>query len=160
MADGEAGAYRRPREGVEVVTTPRGGDVTYHGPGQIVGLPDRRPDRINLDLEEVPRARLEEVMIARSRPTASRAAGSPGCGRLGRRPEDRGDRRPRREVGDLHGLALNATTDLSGFDLIIPCGLQARGNIHRAETAATSISTSCAIRMAAISGKCSAPDDP
>jgi lipoate-protein ligase B len=115
------------REGVEVVTTPRGGDVTYHGPGQIVGYPIVDLTAINLDLKKY-LERLEEVMI--------RAVAAYGI-QAGRQPGMTGAWVGDRKIGAIgvrvekwvtsHGFALNATTDLSGFDLIIPCGLQGKG---------------------------------
>ncbi|MBV8878571.1 MAG: lipoyl(octanoyl) transferase LipB [Planctomycetaceae bacterium] len=115
------------RPGVEVVTTPRGGDVTYHGPGQIVGYPIVDLTAGKLDLKKY-LERLEEVMIravAGYGVTAGRQAGMTGTwvgdrkiGAIGVRVE--------RWVTS-HGFALNANTDLSGFDLIIPCGLRGKG---------------------------------
>ncbi len=115
------------RDDVEVVTTPRGGDVTYHGPGQIVGYPIVDLTAINLDLKKYLEG-LEEVMIRAVAPygiTAGRTAGMTGAwvgnrkiGAIGVRVE---------KWVTSHGFALNANTDLSGFDLIIPCGLQGKG---------------------------------
>lgn len=115
------------RDGVEVVTTPRGGDVTYHGPGQIVGYPIVDLTAINLDLKKYLEG-LEEVMIRAVAPygiTAGRTPGMTGAwvgnrkiGAIGVRVET---------WVTSHGFALNASTDLSGFDLIIPCGLQGKG---------------------------------
>jgi lipoyl(octanoyl) transferase len=109
--------------GVEVHESARGGDVTYHGPGQLVGYPivDLNPDR-----RDVRRyvAGLEEVMI--------RIAGEYGLhgGRIaglnGAWIEDRKlgavGVRIRRWV-TMHGFALNVSTNLSAFDLIVPCGI-------------------------------------
>jgi lipoate-protein ligase B len=115
------------REGVEVVRTPRGGDVTYHGPGQIVGYPIVDLTAINLDLKRY-LERLEEVMI--------RAAAAYGVS-AGRQPGMTGAWVGDRKIGAIgvrvekwvtsHGFALNANTDLRGFDLIIPCGLRGKG---------------------------------
>jgi lipoate-protein ligase B len=115
------------RADVEVVKTPRGGDVTYHGPGQIVGYPIVDLTAINLDLKKY-LEKLEEVMIravAAYGVTAGRQAGMTGAwvgdrkiGAIGVRIE---------KWVTSHGFALNANTDLSGFDLIIPCGLRGKG---------------------------------
>jgi len=112
---------------VEVVTTPRGGDVTYHGPGQIVGYAVVDLTAINLDLKKY-LEKLEEVMI--------RAVGAYGI-RAGREAGMTGAWVGDRKIGAIgvrvekwvtsHGFALNANTDLSGFDLIIPCGLRGKG---------------------------------
>ncbi len=106
----------------------RGGSVTFHGPGQLVGYPivdlGIRPD--------VPRyvRGLEEAVIR-----ASADAGIPG---LGRNPVNAGVWAGDRKVCaigvrvlaarvTLHGFALNCTTDLAWFDAIVPCGLTDTG---------------------------------
>ena len=115
------------RPDVEVVETPRGGDVTYHGPGQVVGYPILDLTALNVDLKKY-LGRLEETMIRAVAPygiEAGRVEGMTGAwvgdrkiGAIGVRVE--------RWVTS-HGFALNANTDLSGFDLIIPCGLRGKG---------------------------------
>ena len=115
------------RPDVEVVETPRGGDVTYHGPGQIVGYPIIDLTVSKVDLKKY-LGKLEEVMIravATYGITAGREEGMTGAwvgdrkiGAIGVRVE--------RWVTS-HGFALNANNDLGGFDLIIPCGLKGKG---------------------------------
>jgi lipoate-protein ligase B len=115
------------RPDVEVVETPRGGDVTYHGPGQIVGYPILDLTALNQDLKRY-LGKLEEVMIravARYGVQAGRQEGMTGAwvgdrkiGAIGVRVE---------KWVTSHGFALNANNDLSGFDLIIPCGLRGKG---------------------------------
>jgi lipoyl(octanoyl) transferase len=115
------------RPDVEVVETPRGGDVTYHGPGQIVGYPIIDLTVSKIDLKKY-LAGLEEVMIravAKYGITAGRQAGMTGAwvgdrkiGAIGVRVE---------KWVTSHGFALNANNDLGGFDLIIPCGLKGKG---------------------------------
>jgi lipoate-protein ligase B len=115
------------RPDVEVVETPRGGDVTYHGPGQIVGYPIVDLNTSKIDLKKYLH-RLEEVMIravARYGITAGRQEGMTGAwvgdlkiGAIGVRVE---------KWVTSHGFALNANNDLGGFDLIIPCGLKGKG---------------------------------
>ncbi|HVG83437.1 MAG TPA: lipoyl(octanoyl) transferase LipB [Vicinamibacterales bacterium] len=118
--------------GVEVFDTGRGGDVTYHGPGQIVGYPiiDLNPDRRNVhryvrDLEEV----MIRVCTAYG-VEAGRLAGLTGTWvtHPTRGPEKIGaiGVRISRWVTS-HGLALNVATDLAFFDLIVPCGIADRG---------------------------------
>ena len=118
---------RLPELGVELLETGRGGDVTYHGPGQIVGYPilDLRPDR--QDVHRYVRD-LEEVMIrvtARHGIEAGRIEGLTGAwvgtdkiGAIGVRIS--------RWVTS-HGFAYNVTTDLDFFNLIVPCGIRDRG---------------------------------
>jgi lipoate-protein ligase B len=115
------------RPDVEVVETPRGGDVTYHGPGQVVGYPIIDLTVSKVDLKKY-LGKLEEVMIravATYGITAGREEGMTGAwvgdrkiGAIGVRVE--------RWVTS-HGFALNANNDLGGFDLIIPCGLKGKG---------------------------------
>lgn len=115
------------RADVEVVETPRGGDVTYHGPGQIVGYPILDLTALNTDLKKYLH-KLEEVMIravAAYGIMAGRLEGMTGAwvadrkiGAIGVRVE---------KWVTSHGFALNANTDLGGFDLIIPCGLRGKG---------------------------------
>jgi lipoyl(octanoyl) transferase len=123
--------------GVEVFETGRGGDVTYHGPGQLVGYPiiDLNPDR--RDVHRYVRD-LEEVMIrvcADYGLTAARVAGMSGAwigadkiGAIGVRIS--------RWVTS-HGFAFNVTTDLDFFRLIVPCGIADRGVTSLALASAT-----------------------
>jgi lipoyl(octanoyl) transferase len=113
--------------GVAVSETGRGGDVTYHGPGQIVGYPilDLRPDRCDVhryirDVEEV----MIRTCVDYGVP-AGRIAGLTGAwvgldkiGAIGVRIS--------RWITS-HGFAFNVSTDLGYFDLIVPCGIADRG---------------------------------
>jgi lipoyl(octanoyl) transferase len=113
--------------GFEVFETGRGGDVTYHGPGQVVGYPilDLAPDRC--DVHRYVRD-LEEVMIRTCADYGVRAVrvegltgtwvGDDKIGAIGVRIA--------RWVTS-HGFAFNVATDLSAFDLIVPCGIRGRG---------------------------------
>jgi lipoyl(octanoyl) transferase len=113
--------------GIEVCETGRGGDVTYHGPGQVVGYPiiDLRPDRC--DVHRYVRD-LEDVMIrtcADFGVPAGRIAGLTGTwvgddkiGAIGVRIS--------RWITS-HGFAFNVATNLDHFGLIVPCGIHGRG---------------------------------
>ncbi len=113
--------------GVELHESGRGGDVTYHGPGQLVGYPilDLRPDRC--DVHRYVRD-LEEVLIrtaSRYGVRATRVAGMSGAWVGDQKLAAIGVRISRWITS--HGFALNVTTDLPFFDLIVPCGLADRG---------------------------------
>jgi lipoyl(octanoyl) transferase len=107
--------------------TGRGGDITYHGPGQIVGYPiiDLQPDRC--DVHRYVRD-LEEVLIRTAADydvRAHRVEGLTGVW-VGRDKLAAIGVRIARWVTS-HGFALNVTTDLEFFDLIVPCGIADRG---------------------------------
>jgi lipoyl(octanoyl) transferase len=113
--------------GVELFETGRGGDVTYHGPGQLVGYPiiDLNPDR--RDVHRYVRD-LEEVLIRVTGDygfAATRVPGFSGAWVGEEKIAAIGVRISRWITS--HGFALNANTDLAGFDLIVPCGIQDKG---------------------------------
>jgi len=114
-------------EGVEVYESGRGGDVTYHGPGQLVGYPiiDLKPDRC--DVHRYVRD-IEEVMIRTAASfgiEASRLAGLTGAWVGNEKLAAIGVRIARWITS--HGFAFNVNTALNHFDLIVPCGISDKG---------------------------------
>jgi lipoyl(octanoyl) transferase len=127
--------------GIAVHETGRGGDVTYHGPGQIVGYPilDLRPDRC--DVHRYVRD-VEEVMIrvcADYGVTAGRIKGLTGAWVGAEKIGAIGVRISRWITS--HGFAFNVGTDLEHFRLIVPCGIADRGvtSLERATGSAVPI---------------------
>jgi lipoyl(octanoyl) transferase len=114
-------------QGVEVFETGRGGDVTYHGPGQLVGYPilDLRPDRC--DVHRYVRD-LEEVLVRVAGGFGVEAARVPGLTGVwvGNEKLAAIGVRIARWVTS-HGFALNVSTNLAHFNLIVPCGIADKG---------------------------------
>jgi len=135
------------QKGVEFHETSRGGDVTYHGPGQIVGYPILNLAAIRRDVIWYVRM-LEEVMIRASADflvTATREAGKTGVWAVPpqeltqsaqRTLSSQSEAGRAEKVGAIgvhisrwvtsHGFAYNVSTDLRFFDLIVPCGIAGR----------------------------------
>ncbi|NJN15770.1 MAG: lipoyl(octanoyl) transferase LipB [Oscillochloris sp.] len=117
------------RRGVEVVQSDRGGDVTYHGPGQIVGYPILKLGPLGLGAVDYVR-RLEAVImhtLADFGIAADRVAGLPGVWTAD------GSAKicaigVKLSAGGIstHGFALNVAPNLADFDLIVPCGISGR----------------------------------
>jgi lipoyl(octanoyl) transferase len=121
-------AEERAARGIEMFQTGRGGDVTYHGPGQLVGYPilDLKPDRC--DLHRYLRD-LEEVLIRALGDFGLRAGGVEGL--TGAWVDDCklaaiGVRLSSGWITS-HGFAFNVNTDLSYFGTIVPCGIRDHG---------------------------------
>jgi lipoyl(octanoyl) transferase len=124
--------WERPVDGTPVIDVDRGGKITWHGPGQLVGYPILRlPDPV--DVVAYVR-RMERVLIdvcAEVGVAAGQVQGRSGVWL----PAD--DRRPERKVAaigirvahgvTLHGFALNCDPDLAWFDRIVPCGIADAG---------------------------------
>ena len=115
------------QKGIEYYETTRGGDITYHGPGQIVGYPILNLGAIRRDVVWYVRT-LEEAMIQATAEfgiKAERVAGKTGIWvRVGNTEEKLA------AIGvhisrwvTSHGFAYNVSTDLRNFDLIVPCGI-------------------------------------
>ena len=116
---------RRRELGIDLVDVGRGGDVTYHGPGQLVGYPilDLKPDRKDVhqylrDLEAVLVHTLDEMGI-RGEPLPNLT----GVWVDGRKIAAIGVRISSGWITS-HGFALNVSNDLSFFETIVPCGIQ------------------------------------
>jgi lipoyl(octanoyl) transferase len=115
------------RAGVEIFETGRGGDVTFHGPGQLVGYPilDLNPDR--RDVHKYVRD-LEEALIRTAAAfgvTAGRQPGLTGVWVGDTKLAAIGVRIARWITS--HGFALNVSTNLTSFNLIVPCGITDKG---------------------------------
>ena len=124
--------HERPVDGTPVVDVDRGGKITFHGPGQLVGYPIvRLPGHVYV-VDYV--RRIEEAMIAACAElgvTAGRVRGRSGVwlAAAGRRPERKicalGIRVSRGVT--MHGFAINADVDLDWFGRIVPCGIADAG---------------------------------
>ena len=126
--------------GIELFDTGRGGDVTYHGPGQLVGYPilDLKPERCDLhryvrDLEACLIDTLRDFDI-----DATRKAGLTGVWVGEEKIAAIGVRVSSGWITS-HGFALNVHTDLAFFDAIVPCGIRDHGVTSLARVTGTTI---------------------
>ena len=129
-----AGDEMLARRGISLFETNRGGDVTYHGPGQLVGYPilNLRAFTPSLGIVDYLR-KLEEVLIRACADYGVLTQRVPGRAGVWTIP---GGAIPEKKIAALgvhvargvttHGFALNVTTDLDDFSLIVPCGIQDR----------------------------------
>lgn len=124
--------HERPFDGTPVIDVDRGGKITWHGPGQLVGYPILRlPDPI--DVVAYVR-RIEHMLIGVCAELGVSAGQVQGRSGVWLAADDRG---PERKIGaigirvaqgvTLHGFALNCSPDLSAFDRIVPCGISDAG---------------------------------
>ena len=146
----------RPTDGSEVIDVDRGGRITWHGPGQLVGYPVVGLSK-PVDVLAYVR-RLEQALI-----TVCADLGLPGTGRIPGRsgvwlPADPG--RPERKIAaigvrvargvTMHGFALNCDPDLTAFDRIVPCGLADAGvtslSVETGRRVAVADALECTIR--------------
>ena len=130
-----AGDELLARRGISLFETNRGGDVTYHGPGQLVGYPILHLRRLTPSLGIVEYLRkLEEVLIRACADYGVLTQRAPGRAGVWTMP---GGAVAEKKIAALgvhvargvttHGFALNVTTDLKDFALIVPCGIRDRG---------------------------------
>jgi lipoyl(octanoyl) transferase len=122
-------AERQARK-IEFYKTNRGGDITFHGPGQIVGYPILDLEKFRTDIGWYLRS-LEEVIIKTLSHFGIQGDRSPGETGVWIDPNIPGQERKICAMGvrcsrwiTMHGFALNVNTDLRYFDHIVPCGIQ------------------------------------
>ncbi|HZI53411.1 MAG TPA: lipoyl(octanoyl) transferase LipB [Chitinophagaceae bacterium] len=116
--------------GIEFFHTNRGGDITFHGPQQIVGYPILDLEKFYTDIGKYLR-NMEEMIIATLREYGIRAGRSAGETGVWIDADVKGRERKICAIGvrssrwiTMHGFALNVNTDLDYFNFIIPCGIQ------------------------------------
>lgn len=119
-------------QGIEVRDTDRGGRVTYHGPGQLVGYPIvALPDHVKV-VDYV--RRVEEALIGACAELGVTTARVPGRSGVWLRADDRGPERKIAAIGlrvsrgvTMHGFSLNCDVDLAWYDRFVPCGIADAG---------------------------------
>jgi lipoyl(octanoyl) transferase len=121
---------RLNEKGIEFFKTNRGGDITFHGPQQIVGYPILDLEKFDTDIGHYLR-NLEQVIILTLADYSIKAGRSKGETGVWIDPEIKGRERKICAIGvrcsrwiTMHGFAFNVNTDLSYFNHIIPCGIQ------------------------------------
>lgn len=128
-------ADTREQKGIQFFKINRGGDITFHGPQQLVGYPILDLEKFYTDIGRYLRS-LEEVIIMTIADFGLKGERSPGETGVWLDPSLPGKERKICAMGvrcsrwvTMHGFALNVNTDLQYFDYIIPCGIQ-----HKAVT--------------------------
>ena len=126
--------HERPLDpgGAPVIDVDRGGKITFHGPGQLVGYPIvTLPDHVKV-VDYV--RRVEEALIATCRELGVTTARIPGRSGVWLRADDRGPERKIAALGirvsrgvTMHGFAINCDVDLSWYDRFVPCGINDAG---------------------------------
>ncbi|WP_310530042.1 lipoyl(octanoyl) transferase LipB [Nocardioides sp.] len=126
--------HERPLDpgGAAVIDVDRGGKITFHGPGQLVGYPIvRLPDHVKV-VDYV--RRVEEALIAVCSDFGVTTARIPGRSGVWMRADDRGPERKLAALGirvsrgvTMHGFALNCDVDLGWYDRFVPCGIADAG---------------------------------
>jgi lipoate-protein ligase B len=126
------GPDRLAELGVEVHRVQRGGDVTYHGPGQLVAYPILRVDRVGRDVHKYLRD-IEQAIIDTLAALGIAGRRREGFTGVWVRPAHGAEPEKVAAIGvglkrwvSFHGLALNVCCELSHFDLIVPCGIADR----------------------------------
>ncbi len=121
---------QRKERGIEFFQTNRGGDITFHGPHQVVGYPILDLEKFYTDIGRYLRE-LEEVIIGTLADYDIKAGRSPGETGVWIDADKKGSERKICAMGvrcsrwvTMHGFALNVNTDLNYFNHIIPCGIQ------------------------------------
>jgi lipoyl(octanoyl) transferase len=120
----------RQKKGIDFFKINRGGDITFHGPGQLVGYPILDLEKFKTDLGWYLRS-LEEVIILTMTDFGLKGARSNGETGVWLDPEVKGRERKICAMGircsrwiTMHGFAFNVNTDLDYFNYIIPCGIE------------------------------------
>ncbi len=118
------------KRGIDFFRINRGGDITYHGPGQVVGYPIFDLEKFYTDIGKYLR-NLEEAVIRTIAEYGLKGERSPGETGVWLDPSVRGSERKICAIGvrtsrwiTMHGFALNVNTNLDYFNFIIPCGIQ------------------------------------
>ena len=119
----------RSKKGIEFFRTNRGGDITYHGPQQIVGYPILDLEKFETDIGKYLR-KIEEVIIQTLADYGIKGDRSPGETGVWINPDVKGKERKIAAIGvrssrwiTMHGFAFNVNIDLNYFNFIIPCGI-------------------------------------